>query len=464
MVIVMEEKVIKKLPEKRIIKSKYLLEINLDNGKYGLCSNITGAISLIDEEMKQLLERYNKPKYYKDICNGNLKYKEATKHLLERGMLVEEDANEKKKLGDVIKKLRENSPYVFTFVLTMKCNFRCIYCYESRNPMDMNWEVAEKCINFIVEKVKETKQKIVSIMFYGGEPLLKLDLMKKILQTSKKLLPKDKKILVSAITNGSLFTKNVAEDLRDYHCSHIQITLDGLKSVHDKRRPYATGKGSFEDVVNGIKNAIPVFDSVGIRMNVDKSNENHVPEFLKWIKDNDLAQKNITVSFGQVTSFSPESTRHKDLCIPSYEYGKKFIEFVKYAQKIGINSGFSIPRYLYCGAYIKTSVMFNPNGDIVSCLEGVGDVPDFVVGNVFNTPVYNDNAKNFFERSPLNFEKCRNCEIVGFCGTGCIGKAYYENNDLNTVSCPMLKYDFEGVVKTYIQEHLRIGKDVYKIM
>lgn len=459
----MKEKT-EQLPEKKIVKSKYLLRVNLDDGKYALCSNVTGAISLVDEEMKHFLELYSEPKCYKEVCNGNPKYEEATKHLLNRGMLIEEDVNEEKKLGVVIKKLRENSPYVFTFVLTMKCNFRCTYCYESRNPMDMNWEVAEKCINFIVKKVKETKQKVVPVMFYGGEPLLKFDLLKKILQTSKKLLPEDTNILVSVITNGSFLTKRVVDTLREYHCSHVQITLDGLDKIHDNRRPYANGRSSFDDVVNGIKNAIPVFDSVGIRMNVDKSNENHVPEFLKWIKDNGLAKENVTVSFGQVTSFSPESTRHKDLCIPSYEYGKKFIEFVRYAQKIGINSGFSIPRYLYCGAYIKTSVMFNPNGNLVSCLEGVGDVPDFVVGNVFNTPVHNENAKNFFERSPLNFEKCRNCEIVGFCGTGCIGKAYYENNNLNTVSCPMHKYDFKGVVKAYIQEHLRTGKNVYKIM
>lgn len=46
-----------------------------------------------------------------------------------------------------------------------------------------------------------------------------------------------------------------------------------------------------------------------------------------------------------------------------------------------------------------------------------------MVANIFNEPIYNERAKKFYERSPLQFEECKRCNIVAFCGGGCLARA-----------------------------------------
>ncbi|MCG2825744.1 MAG: radical SAM protein [Thermoplasmatales archaeon] len=441
---------------KRLVKSKYLLKIDIGDNKKALCSNITGSISLIDPEIEDVLESYMEPKSPNESCRGDPECEKVTKELMKRKMLIEESTDEIGIFNDVVEKIRNAGMYAFTFTVTTACNFRCIYCYEEKEPERMVWKVANRCIGFMVEKVEETGQKDVSITFYGGEPLLEFNLIKKILLESRKRLPKNVHISTGLVTNGSLLTEDFAKFLENFDCVS-QIPLDGLREVHDKRRAFASGKGSFDEVIGGIKNAIAYLSKVIIRVDVDKTNEKHIPALLDWLKYNNITGHKVRIYFGPVTAITKESEKHARLCIPSYAYGKKLIELTKLAQRKGFVSYFNIPAFLYCRAYRKAQVSFNPKGDIVPCLQRLGKEKEFVVGNVFNDPVYNENANNFFKRSPLDFEKCRKCKIFGFCGGGCISEAYHENGNINTISCPVFKYHFDELVKQYILDNLKYG-------
>ena len=444
---------------KTFVRSKHLLDFDLD-GKRVLCSNITNAISIVDSDTKELLNCFKEPKYIKEVCKENFKCKEAVKELIKRGMIVEENADELKILNALIESVKKIGPYSFIFTVTLACNFRCTYCYENKHPVEMTWDVADRCIDFMVEKVKESKQKDVRIIFYGGEPLLKFDLIKKILIESRKRLPSDVKISTGLITNGSLLTENVAKFMKKFDCKYSQISLDGLRELHDKRRPFTSGEGSFDAVVNGIKNAIENFDQLIIRVNVDKTNEKQIPEFLDWLKHNNMIKTGVRVYFGPVTSTTKASEMHSRFCIPNYEYGESLVKLTKLAQNKGIVSYFDLPKLLYCRAYIKRDVAFSPIGDILPCLQRMEK--EFVVGNVFSDPIYNEKAKKFYERSPLDLEKCRECPIVGFCGGGCVSEAYHKYKDINTVSCPVFKYHFENLVKEYVKDRLSMKKEIYE--
>ena len=82
-----------------------------------------------------------------------------------------------------------------TLLVIQDCNLRCSYCYGDEgnysNNGVMTLEIAKKSIDFLVNKAKSNR---LSICFFGGEPLLKFDLIKDIVQYCKEISTKtDKK-------------------------------------------------------------------------------------------------------------------------------------------------------------------------------------------------------------------------------------------------------------------------------
>ena len=72
-----------------------------------------------------------------------------------------------------------------------------------------------------------------------------------------------KKISFSVTTNGTLLTREIAGFLKENGIS-VCLSIDGPREIHDRNRPYASGRGSYEDVARGIallmenRNGFPV--------------------------------------------------------------------------------------------------------------------------------------------------------------------------------------------------------------
>lgn len=146
-----------------------------------------------------------------------------------------------------------------TLQVTQSCNFRCAYCpyttaefdnQRSHGAKQMSFEVAKKSIDFFAEHSKE--QNDVAIGFYGGEPLLRFDLIKQIVDYSEKVFM-GKGILFTLTTNGSLLNEEIVEFLEE-HEFNLMISLDGPPEIHNKSRKFAsTGKGTFETIENNLR-------------------------------------------------------------------------------------------------------------------------------------------------------------------------------------------------------------------
>ncbi len=61
------------------------------------------------------------------------------------------------------------------------------------------------------------------------------------------------------------------------------ISLDGLGQVHDSHRPYAGGRGSFEDVVEAVDLAIEHGLAPNISVTVSSRTAEKLPEVMAWI-------------------------------------------------------------------------------------------------------------------------------------------------------------------------------------
>lgn len=145
-----------------------------------------------------------------------------------------------------------------TLQVTQSCNLRCKYCIysedinmhqRSHSTKKMSWDVAKKSIEFLRDHSIDSER--VNIGFYGGEPLLCFPLIKKAIIYAKEIFAG--KILTFAITtNGTLLNSEIIEFFAQEDV-HLTISLDGPKSIHDKNRVFADGRGSFDTVIRNLE-------------------------------------------------------------------------------------------------------------------------------------------------------------------------------------------------------------------
>jgi radical SAM protein with 4Fe4S-binding SPASM domain len=153
-------------------------------------------------------------------------------------------------------------PYNF-FVqwhLTERCNLHCRHCYQQVVVPAMSYEEICRAI----DNVKSTIDSWVidygmeispSFHFTGGEPILCQDLWS-ILDYARNC-----GFAIALMSNGTLITDDVARRLRQAQVSDVQVSLEGLETVHDSIR----GKGSFRRALSGIEKLI----SHGVDTNIN---------------------------------------------------------------------------------------------------------------------------------------------------------------------------------------------------
>lgn len=122
-------------------------------------------------------------------------------------------------------------------------------------------ENSKRTIDFFAKRTRDTKY--VNIGFYGGEPLIKYDLIQKCIEYSNEVF--EGKILSYALTtNAALLTVERVKYLIDNNVS-ILVSLDGPKEINDKNRKLAIdGSGTFDLVystLEKVKKIIPDYYS-----------------------------------------------------------------------------------------------------------------------------------------------------------------------------------------------------------
>jgi len=118
-------------------------------------------------------------------------------------------------------------------VLTHRCNLHCPYCFEQQyddHAADLSLEDARAALGLFPPDGD------LSIAFFGGEPLLRFDLVQQVVAEAE-ALARRRRVGVSfhITTNGTLLTREVAGFL-DAHGFGVIVSLDGDEAVHNACR------------------------------------------------------------------------------------------------------------------------------------------------------------------------------------------------------------------------------------
>jgi len=181
--------------------------------------------------------------------------------------------------------------------LTEECDFACTYCYYKKNfKTTLSYDKIKSSIENYFSNIANKNKKIV-VTILGGEPLLKKELLFKTIDLLN--LKKDKEklnIKIIVFTNGSLLTKEYAEELIRKRVKII-LSFDGIKKANDSYRKIRNeNKSAFEKVFENIKNFSEEFKkNISINMVVGPKNCQYLMDNIYFFQDLDFFQIDINL-------------------------------------------------------------------------------------------------------------------------------------------------------------------------
>jgi uncharacterized protein len=142
-----------------------------------------------------------------------------------------------------------------SLAVAQKCNLGCTYCYaqggEFGGPAkSMDWTVARDAVQRLLESAGEGDR--VHLAFMGGEPLASRALVRRATEFAREeARGRGVSIGFSITTNGTLLTPADAEFF-ETHGFAVTVSMDGVREVHDRLRPFRDGRGSYDRIIERV--------------------------------------------------------------------------------------------------------------------------------------------------------------------------------------------------------------------
>lgn len=160
---------------------------------------------------------------------------------------------------DSVKSILDTRLNQLILEVTRRCNMRCRYCsYSGQYPLhrihqdvDMPWTVARKALDHFMDRSAGIRGGKPFITFYGGEPLLRFDLIRQTVAYIRESGRWDE-FRFSFTTNGTLLSAEVISFLVANDI-HILVSLDGPSSLHDQYRVFRNGRGTFTAIWENLR-------------------------------------------------------------------------------------------------------------------------------------------------------------------------------------------------------------------
>lgn len=372
---------------------------------------------------------------------------------------IESEINELKMQGILFKEdnpvIPAKSEYVKALCLHIchDCNLRCEYCFAGTGTFKgerefMSEEVALKAIDFLIENSGD--RKVLETDFFGGEPLMNFDVVKKTVEYANERAAKlGKKFLFTMTTNGVLLKGEIADWL-NANMENVVLSLDGRKEVHDAVRKTVNGKGSFDVIIENFKNFVAKRGNKSYYIRGTFTNKN-----LDFAKDvlfmadsgfKEISLEPVVLDKEHKLAITEEmlpgiKEEYKKLAREYIERRKKGNGFHFFHFTIDLEGGPCLnKRVNACGAgneYFSVT----PVGDIYPCHQ-FADKPEFYMGNVFEGKINEQIRAKFKNSSLFTREGCKDCFAKYHCSGGCAANNYVFCGDINKpykLTCEMLK-------------------------
>ncbi len=427
-------------------------------GKVFLVDVESGSIYEIDELTEKLINRKISPDSYPEgefLCYSEQDIADAQREIDEltrKGLLFSPEGEHKPAVySGIIKSMCLNVSHL--------CNLRCEYCFADGGTYNgaaenMSLDVALKAIDMIVSK--SANRHNLEVDFFGGEPLLNFDVVKKTVEYARSIEKAHNKNFRFTITTNAMLLNDEIIDFFNKEMYNVVVSIDGRRSVHDCVRKTASGKGSFD---TAIKNALRFKQlrkgQYYIRGTYTALNKDFSKDVLFL---NDLGFDQLSIEPVVLPENHRLAIKKEDIEQLKAEYdklaeayverrkGEKWFNFFHFMLDI-YNGPCESKRLVGCGAG-NDYVAVAPDGNIYPCHQFDGE-KDYVIGNVLDGTFNTEIPKFFAENNLLKKDKCRNCWAKYYCSGGCAANAIKYGGGINKpyeLSCELMRKRIECAI------------------
>lgn len=307
---------------------------------------------------------------------------------------------------------RRRVPLDGTIEITHRCSLKCSHCYNSLPIDDAGARLSELSYEEHCRIVDEiTDAGCLWLLFTGGEAFVRDDFL------DIYTYSKQKGLLISLFTNGTLITPRVADHLARYTPFSIEITLYGrTKKTYES---ISGVPGSFEKCLQGISLLRERNLPLRIKTMVVTANRHEIWDMQRFVR-RDLglefrfdAMINPKIDCSQsplAFRLTPAEVVELDLMDPA-----RINAWKSFACQFNgpVHASAGSDEMYHCGGGIN-SFSINPQGKMNLCVFSQCDSYDLRQGSFRNA--WEDYLLNVRRKKTTGRSKCTACEIKAMCG------------------------------------------------
>ncbi len=339
--------------------------------------------------------------------------------------------------------LQLDSVPLTTLVLNVNtgCNLSCSYCYKEDLDVPsagkkMDFATAKQSIDMLLKESPD--QSRYNIVFFGGEPLTNMPLIREVIEYAEPHFHKAGKVIdFSLTTNATLLTDKVIHYLNDHNVG-IAVSIDGPKALHDRNRITVGGKGTYQTVAKKVERLFAIYRSrpVGARVTLTRGITD-----VETIWDhlfNDLGFHEVgfaPVTSGDISEYNLSSEELADVFDNMKSLGKRYLAAALENRSIGFSNLHQLmtdlhegsKKVLPCGAGVGM-VAIDYQGGVNLCHRFTGsDLPLFgSISEGIDKPALSQFINERLEKSDKG---CSTCRIRNLCAGGCYHESYARYNE-----------------------------------
>lgn len=280
--------------------------------------------------------------------------------------------------------------YAITVLTATACNLGCFYCFQNTAPpkpgsfappriarATLGREDVARVERFVRRRMRELGYSQLSVLLFGGEPLLN---PRGCIELLRRLGPLGL-VRGEIITNGVLLKPPLARELERVGLRRVQITFDGNRELHDTIRTTRNGRGTFDQIISNIEAATQCTGlSWHLRINVSHRNLETIESLVRQLGTLVPAGRasihialidDVGLDYDNEIGYSDD---YADTLIRLHRLALALGLFVPPSQPLG-----DCPFCGVCGG--GTGAVINADGVFYSCWENAGR-PGWEVGTI----------------------------------------------------------------------------------
>ena len=308
------------------------------------------------------------------------------------------------------------------------CNLNCGYCYAEAGLYKgkatiMTEDRAREYVDWLFEQA-DPDTKTLGLTFFGGEPLLNPAVVRAgAAHAQKRAKETGRQISFGITTNGTLVNDDIAQFLQDIGAT-VTVSLDAIGKANDRLRPFHSGKGSYEKVMERIR---PLLDrKIAVaRVTVTKLNLD-VVHTVQTLLDAGFREVGCSPVDAKNPAYDLDGAAYDTLLAGFQELTRRYVEHAVRDEYYGFSNIQNIVKAVHnghnkeypCGAGVGM-VAGAPNGKMSLCHRFVGE-EDYVLGSLQDGGLDAQKRSEMLDRINLaERSDCGTCWARYVCSGGC---------------------------------------------